>query len=199
MVSLGFSPTSDDLGRIEGYLARMQDSILALNKSAVADLANLIWEARERGSRVFVAGNGGSASTAEHIALDWMLGTGLSNPSLQVTSISQSPAALTATGNDLNFEMVFSRQLSALAARGDLVVVISASGNSPNLLSLVKVARELGVHVVAITGFDGGRLAEAADLSVIVPTRIGDYGVSEDLHLMIGHIVKEILISRKSN
>ena len=97
------------------------------------------------------------------------------------------------------FEEVFSRQLNSLGSAGDLLLVISASGNSPNLLKLVDDAKTIGVEVVALTGFDGGRLAQIADLSVHVSTAMGDYGVAEDLHLMIGHIVKEALINGDPN
>lgn len=183
----------------ERYLARIRESLEALDMQQIASLVLALGTARENGSTVFVAGNGGSASTVEHIALDWMLGSGLSGPPLRVISLAQSSATISATGNDLTFEIVFSRQLSSLARNGDLLLVVSASGNSPNLLRLVDVANTLGLRVVAMTGFDGGRLAQMADLSVRVPTTIGDYGVSEDLHLMIGHIVKETLIAGDDN
>lgn len=97
------------------------------------------------------------------------------------------------------FEQVFSRQLKSLATKGDLLLVISASGNSPNLLKLVHDAKTIGVEVIALTGFDGGLLAQMADLSVHVSTSMGDYGVAEDLHLMIGHIVKEALIDGENS
>lgn len=184
-----------ELGLIASYLSRVKQSMNGLSETSLNQLLDLLSKAREADSTVFVAGNGGSASTAEHIALDWMLGTGLSNPPLRVISLAQSSASVTATGNDLSFEDIFSRQIKSLANQGDLLVVISASGDSPNLLNLVSDARKLGVQVVAMTGFDGGQLAQIADLSVHVPTGIGDYGVAEDLHLMIGHIVKEALIA----
>ena len=194
------SPTfnSVSLSITKTYLGRIRQSLEAIDSSQIANLLNTLGMIRESGSSIFIAGNGGSGTTAEHIALDWMLGTGLSNPPLRVISLAQSTAAVTATGNDLSFENVFSRQLKSLAKRGDLLVVISASGNSPNLLQLVDDARELGVQVAAMTGFDGGRLAQMADLAVHVPTTFGDYGVAEDLHLMIGHIVKEALIAEEN-
>lgn len=180
---------------IASYISRALDSLEGLSREKIIELLGLLAEARKSGSTVFIAGNGGSASTAAHIALDWMLGTGLLNPPLRVVSISDSSASITATGNDFSFDQVFSRQLASLASSGDLLVVISASGNSPNLIKVAQEAKRLGVQVVAMTGFDGGRLAQMADLSVHVPTAIGDYGVVEDLHLMIGHIVKEALIA----
>lgn len=189
----------DSLAITEAYMARTRQAIEAIDKRQIESIVLALGTARETGSTVFIAGNGGSASTAEHIALDWMLGTGLSAPPLRVVSLAQSPASITATGNDLAFEDVFSRQLKSLASKGDLLFVISASGNSPNLLKLVEYAKAIGVQVMAMTGFDGGHLAQIADLSVHVPTAMGDYGVAEDLHLMIGHIVKEALIAGENS
>lgn len=183
---------------IASYISRTLDSLEGLVREKIIDLVDLVAKARESESTIFLAGNGGSASTAAHIALDWMLGTGLLNPPLRVISISDSSASITATGNDFSFDQVFSRQLASLASSGDLLVVISASGNSPNLVKAAQEAKRLGVQVVGMTGFDGGRLAQMSDLSVNVPTAIGDYGVAEDLHLMIGHIVKEALIAREN-
>lgn len=183
---------------VDSYISRKIQTLKAFDSSQIASLVEVLVRVRESRSTIFIAGNGGSASTAEHIALDWMLGTELSNPPLRVISIAQSPASVTATGNDQSFDDVFSRQLKSLATRGDLLLVISASGNSPNLLKLAGLAKELEVQVVSMTGFDGGKLARVSDISIHMPTTIGDYGVAEDLHLMIGHIVKEALISEEN-
>lgn len=184
---------------ISSYLSRAQQSMNDVDEASIAQLLSSLSAAQESGSTVFITGNGGSATTAEHIALDWMLGTGLTKPPLRVISLAISPATITATGNDLSFQDVFSRQLRSLADQGDLLVVISASGNSPNLIKIAVDAKELGVQLIAMTGFDGGQLAQMADVSVHVPTAIGDYGVAEDLHLMIGHIVKEALIAGENS
>lgn len=199
MNSPNFIAHSDQESLISSYFSRALKSISEVDQAQILELLSLLRNTRKSGATVFIAGNGGSASTAEHIALDWMLGTSLLNPSLRVISLAMSSASITATGNDVSFDAVFSRQLKSLANKGDLLVVISASGNSANLVGLVQEAMGMGVQVVAITGFDGGHLAKVADLSVHVPTAIGDYGVSEDLHLMIGHIVKEVLIAEEKS
>jgi len=165
-----------------------------LNPSSIDTLVGVILETRSRGGAIYIAGNGGSASAANHIALDWMLGSNLHSPPLRVVSLSESPSSISATGNDLDFDEIFSRQLNSLALPGDLVVAVSASGNSRNLLSLVAKAREKECQVAAIVGFDGGALLPVVDVAVHIPTDLGDYGVSEDLHLMVGHVVKEALI-----
>ena len=180
---------------IESYVSRLVGALHQIDQDEILSLCSVLSTARRNEATVFIAGNGGSASTSEHIALDWSLGTRLSNPPLRVFCLSLSGSSITATGNDVSFEEVFSRQLEALGVQGDLLVVISASGNSPNLLRLVEVAKTNGVQTVALTGFDGGLLKNRADLTVHVPTKVGDYGVAEDAHLAIGHITKEILVA----
>lgn len=199
MNSLNFIGQSDAGILVSSYFSRALKSMKEIDQTQILELLSLLKNIRKSRATVFIAGNGGSASTAEHIALDWMLGTSLSNPSLRVISLAVSSASITATGNDVSFDAVFSRQLKSLANKGDLLVVISASGNSANLVGLVQEAKGMGVQVVAITGFDGGHLAQEVDLTVHVPTAIGDYGVAEDLHLMIGHIVKEVLIAEEKS
>ena len=131
------------------------------------------------------------------MATDLMLGSGLVNPPLRVIALTDNQAIITATGNDVNFHQVFSRQLFHLAQRGDILIVVSASGNSPNVLACVDTAKELGLTTIAFTGFDGGRLAAMVDLLVHVPTRVGAYGPVEDVHLMVNHMITEQLKGAK--
>lgn len=177
------------------YRNRLNQALEGLDKNEIDQFALELLGARQRGSTIFLAGNGGSASTVNHYAIDWALGTEVDNPPFRVMSLSDSVASMSATGNDKTFDVVFARPLRRLGEEGDVLVVVSASGNSPNLLAAVGVAREKGVRVVAVTGFDGGKLKSMADVSVHIPTATGDYGVAEDLHLSVGHIIKEVLIA----
>jgi len=181
------------------YQNRFRAALELFDFDQLEQLWMVLNTSRHRQATVFVAGNGGSATTATHIANDWMLGTGIINPPLRVICLTDNSAALTATGNDQTFERIFVRQLEHLARPGDLLVGISASGNSENLAVSFDYARKIGVNTVGITGFDGGTLAKMADLSIHVATDIGDYGVAEDIHLLIGHAVKELLMSRNSS
>jgi D-sedoheptulose 7-phosphate isomerase len=177
-------------------LAYRNECIAALNSidlDAVESVTRALLDARGRGSSVFVVGNGGSAATASHMATDLMLGSGLVDPPLRVIALTENQAIITATGNDLGFDQVFSRQLRHLAKPQDLLIAVSASGNSPNVLACVEAAKELGLTTVAFTGFDGGRLATKVDLLVHVPTRQGAYGPVEDVHLMVNHMITEQL------
>jgi len=177
------------------YQERMTSALAGFNFGQIESFVAKLFDIRNEGSTVFVAGNGGSASTASHYAVDWMLGTALVNPSLRVIALTESAASITATGNDQGFDRIFQRQLEHLGQARDLLVVVSASGNSPNLVALVRFAQSVGIVAVAITGFDGGALKQLADVSLHVETAAGDYGIAEDLHLMIGHVVKEALIA----
>lgn len=179
---------------LAAYRSRLVEAIGGLDMQTVSDFVNMLLAVRQRGGTVFVAGNGGSASTASHYVVDWMLGTGIANPPLPVIALADNLPGVTATGNDLDFDSIFSRPLSTLGKSGDLLVVVSASGNSPNLINAVTLARAGGISIAAITGFDGGALRSVADVAIHVPTSIGDYGVAEDTHVMIGHMVKEALI-----
>jgi D-sedoheptulose 7-phosphate isomerase len=122
-----------------------------------------------------------------------MFGTNLNNPPLRVVSLADNNSALTATGNDLDFEQIFSRQVSVLGKTKDILIAISASGNSPNLLKAVNTAKSIGIETVGIIGFDGGQLALDVDFLIHVPTNQGAYGLSEDAHLAINHIITSIL------
>lgn len=177
------------------YLVRLSQALAAVDREAVAQFTQTLLQSRNTENTVFIAGNGGSASTANHVALDWMLGTGMTNPPLRVLSLASSSETILATGNDQDFDSVFARQLKHLGKPGDVLVLISASGNSPNLISAASVAKGNGIVVCGFLGFDGGVLGDLADLVVHVPTAIGDYGVAEDVHLALGHIVKEILMN----
>ena len=194
--------TEDNLGTpakkiLLAYRQRLAKVLATVDYGSVEQLVELLLVKRAGGNKVFLAGNGGSASTCAHIAVDWMLGTQLEDPPLRALSLTDSASSITATGNDQTFERVFLRPFNLLADAEDLLVVLSASGDSENLVRLVAVARAREVHTVAVTAFQGGRLRELADLAIHVETEVGDYGVAEDIHLSIGHAVKEALIAAR--
>jgi len=182
---------------IRAYLDECIDALNSVDLNAVKSVSDALLAARVRSATVFVVGNGGSAATASHMATDLMLGSGLVNPPLRVIALTDNQAIITATGNDLNFDQVFSRQLIHLARPEDVLIAVSASGNSPNVLACVDAAKELGLTTIAFTGFDGGRLATMVDLLVHVPTRKGAYGPVEDVHLMVNHMITEQLKGAK--
>jgi len=181
---------------VNGLNAYRAESIAALNAVdlvSVMAVVDALLAVREAGRTVFIVGNGGSAATASHMATDLMLGSLLVDPPLRVIALTDNQAIITATGNDVDFVQVFARQLSRLAKPGDLLLVVSASGNSPNILVCVDTAKAMNLTTVGFTGFDGGKLATLVDLLVHVPTRVGAYGPVEDAHLAVNHMITEQL------
>lgn len=178
--------------RAKGYFSRLNDALKNLPIDQIGQLADLILETSRARGTIWIAGNGGSASTASHMAVDLSFGV---KPvgSIRALSIAESSASITATGNDVAFEEIFSRHIHSLAKPGDLIVLISASGNSPNLLLAAQAATDAGAKTAAILGFNGGQLVDKVQLAVVTPTEIGDYGVAEDLHLAVNHCLKELL------
>jgi D-sedoheptulose 7-phosphate isomerase len=175
---------------ISQYLEELQTGIQSLPRDRLAEMGEMLFRAYRNGKQVFTVGNGGSASTASHMAAD--LGKNTIGPNMRrfrIVSLNDNSAFVTALANDLGYEYVFSEQLVNLMRPGDLLVAISGSGNSANVLRAMRYARDQSAEVVAILGFDGGEAANLADLAVIVP--VSHYGIVEDVHLIINHILVE--------
>ena len=179
------SATSDN------YLISFKTALESLDLNKVEVISDLILMKRNNLQTIFVAGNGGSASTAEHMAIDLMFGTKAIDPSIKTMSLASNNSSITATGNDLDFASIFSRQIVHFGKPGDLLIVISASGNSMNLIEAVRQAKKMEIETLGILGFDGGKLLNLVDHQLLVQTKIGEFGISEDLHLMINHIIVE--------
>jgi D-sedoheptulose 7-phosphate isomerase len=159
------------------------DSVAAAAERIVTGLA--------AGRTVFVAGNGGSAATASHMVCDWLATSRMrNNRCARVISLSDNSAMVTALGNDHCFEEIFARQLSALGTVGDVLVLLSVSGESANLIEAARVARASGIEVIAFVG-NLGTLVRYCD--VVVELGGGDYGYTEDLHLAVNHIVVRMI------
>jgi D-sedoheptulose 7-phosphate isomerase len=176
---------------LNDYLSNFKSSLEAVDIGQIEKVSNLMLQKREMQNTIYIAGNGGSAACAEHMAVDLMFGTKISNLPLRTVCLSSNSSSLTATGNDVDFESIFSRQVKYLGKTGDLLVVISASGNSLNLIQAVKEARKVGMDTIGLLGFDGGQLLDLVDYAIHVKTPIGAYGISEDLHLLINHLLVE--------
>lgn len=177
---------------LEDYFVRLKATISEINISDVAALAEEILKCQQKSNSIWIAGNGGSASTASHMAVDLMFGVELGNK-IKATSLNDNSASITATGNDNSFEEVFSRQIQALAKPDDLLILISASGNSKNLLRAAEAAKKVGCKVACMVGFTGGSLPKFSDVTLHIKTKKFDYGVAEDIHLALNHAIKEAL------
>jgi phosphoheptose isomerase len=175
-----------------------KELISALNHINEFNLDMIIKEilyTRQKNKKIFIAGNGGSSTTSSHISTDLTFNSNIRNPTLRVFSLSNNVATLTAIGNDINFENIFSRQIEMLGEENDLVILISASGNSLNLINCIDICIEKKIKTIGLTGFDGGKISKLVDLSIHVPTKLGLYGVVEDAHMIIGHLLTEKLKS----
>lgn len=155
----------------------------------VARAAGMVRETLQRGGTLFFCGNGGSAADAQHVATEYVVRYMKSRRALPAVALTTDTSLLTAAGNDLGFDEIFARQVEALARRGDLLVIHSTSGNSPNVVRAAEAARAKEVSVLALTARDGGALRALADLSIIVPTDRTDR--AQELHLCLQHIICE--------
>ena len=173
----------------DGYLEYLTTLIAQLDRSAISQFADLLLESRENKTTTFFLGNGGSASTATHFVNDVSLGSRQFEKPFRAISLCDNQAVITAIANDDGYENIFLQQLQTLATAGDTIVCISASGNSKNLIKAIEYARENNIYVVGLTAFDGGYLKENCDLNIHVPTKIGEYGPAEDLHMVICGLV----------
>lgn len=173
------------------YLKQVMDEI---DVQSIRRFIEMLLDARERGATVFFIGNGGSAATSSHFANDLSIGTNSYDKPFRVISLTDNVAVISAIGNDFGYEDIFSRQLQVLAKKGDVVVAISASGNSPNLLKAFDFAKTAGIKTIAITAFDGGKMKTMADDGIHVPTAPKEYGPAEDLHMVLDHLVGAYLM-----
>jgi D-sedoheptulose 7-phosphate isomerase len=186
--------SSDPVAFSEAYLDYLGGVLKKIDAEEIAGFIKTLLAARDRGATVFFIGNGGSASTASHFANDLAIGTNSYSKPFRVVSLTDNHAIVTAIANDFGFEEIFIRQLKVLAKAGDVVVGISASGNSPNLLRAFEYAKSVGIETVAITAFDGGKMKKMRDAGIHVPTGPKEYGPAEDAHMVIDHLVGAYLI-----
>lgn len=174
--------------RVEALLGELAAAISSAPAEAVDAAAELILQTWRRGGTVLVFGNGGSASTASHIACDFMKNTQQPGMrSLRCLALADNVALLTALANDVAYERVFADQLEALARPGDLALAISVSGTSRNVVVAAESARRLGLKVVAMTGAGGGRLGSVAD--VLIEIGSFDFGCVETAHVALEHVL----------
>jgi len=176
------------LGTIDGYLTRLTAALSRLRHDELETIVDSLLDAWRRDAQVFICGNGGSAATASHFACD--LGKGTITPGIKrmrALSLSDAIPMMTAWGNDSDYSDIFAEQLANFMNPGDLLIAISGSGNSPNVLKAVEYARTHGGHTIALTGFAGGKIKDLAAHSVIVGAEC--IQIVEDVHMAIEHTV----------
>jgi D-sedoheptulose 7-phosphate isomerase len=177
------------------YLAKSKDIENNFDFSALKMLITKLLEIHKSNNNLFLIGNGGSASTAQHFCTDLGIGSYYRKNPIRAVSLVDNTAIVTAVSNDLQFESVFETQIGLLARKGDLLLALSASGNSMNLVKAFTIAKSLGLTTASMTGFDGGILKNISDISLHFQTRLGEYGIVEDAHLRMCHFITEFIRS----
>jgi D-sedoheptulose 7-phosphate isomerase len=184
----------DPVAFAKEYFNYLHSVIQRVDASEIGRFIETLLDARKSGATIFFMGNGGSASTASHFANDLSIGTNDYSRPFRAISLADNISIITAVSNDLGYDEVFVRQLRILAKKGDVVVGISASGNSPNLLKAFDYALSEGMKTVAITAFDGGKLKAMSEEGIHVPTEPKEYGPAEDVHMILDHLVGAYLM-----
>jgi D-sedoheptulose 7-phosphate isomerase len=159
--------------------------------SLIAKVSELLVDTVDKGNKILLFGNGGSAADAQHIAAEFVGRFAFDRPALPALALSVNTSCVTAIGNDYGFDLVFSRQIEALARPGDLAIGISTSGNSANVLHGLATAREKGLRTVAFTGCAGGKLKNAAEYCICAPSN--ETPRIQECHILIGHIISELV------
>lgn len=178
----------DNVKTLGDYVRRLESTLEELHLETVEALIDVLHEARLNGRQVFIMGNGGSASTASHFVCDLAKNTrqpGWSH--FRVIGLTDNMASFSAFANDDGYANVFAHQLDSLLRPNDIVIGISTSGNSPNVLNAIRLANERQAITVGFTGFDGGKLMDMVKLSVHVPSHIIEH--VEDIHLILEHLI----------
>ena len=177
---------------ISAYLSDMRATLNNLPLEEIERVVRLLREARSHRRRVFLFGNGGSAATASHLACDLAKGSSSNGkPRVRAMALTDNMPLISAWANDTAYENIFAQQLQDHVEPGDVVIGISGSGRSPNVLNGIKAARTAGAVTVGMTGFDGGHLKDLVDICIIVPDDSIDK--VEDVHLMLGHVITSCL------
>jgi D-sedoheptulose 7-phosphate isomerase len=185
--------TTDSLSTFaSGYFDYLRTVLDTVDSGSIDDLGVFLLDARERNATIFIAGNGGSASTATTMANDLgsdvMRKTGTDRP-LRMMALTDNASVVTAVANDTGYENIFLAQLRIHYRPGDVLMVISASGNSPNVLTAVDWVHAQGGKVAGLLGFNGGKLKSTCDVTLHFKTEPGEYGPVEDAHLVVNHLL----------
>lgn len=180
-------PASSASEYVKQYASAIHSVLTGLDSRAIDQAVELLQAAVSGGKRIFVAGNGGSAAISEHLCCDWSKGTRVpQQPMFRTHSLVSNLPLLSAISNDHGYAFCFSMQLEMFAEKGDLVVLISSSGNSANVLNAAEAAKRLGMRSIGFTGFDGGKLASLVDAHL--HAGFENYGVVEDCHQILMHV-----------
>lgn len=180
------------MNRVRTYFGDLKDTLDQIDDAPIEEAIQILHDARVNGRQIFIMGNGGSASTASHFVCDLAKNTRRPNwPHYKVIGLTDNMAIFSAYANDDGYENVFALQLANLIQPGDVVIGISTSGNSPNVLKAIELANEKGATTIGFTGFDAGKLGPLVALQLHVPSHCIEQ--VEDIHLIFEHLITKVL------
>jgi D-sedoheptulose 7-phosphate isomerase len=180
------------------YSVRLQSALATADWSTVTSLAQAMEECWKASRQVFFCGNGGSAGNAIHLANDFVYGIAKkTGAGIKATALSANQSVMTCFANDINYDSIYSEQIALFAQPDDILIVLSGSGNSPNLVKALEQAKARQVKTYAILGFSGGKCKQLADVAIHFP--IEDMQIAEDLQLIVGHMIMQWLYSQRPN
>lgn len=183
-------------GFFANYADRLNKVLVSSDWSGVAALAHDMREAWLAGHQVFFCGNGGSAGNAVHLANDFVYGVAKrTGGGVRALALSANTAVMTCLANDVGYDKIYCEQLAVQGREGDILVALSGSGNSPNIISALERARAMGIKSFAILGYSGGRCKELADVAIHFP--VNDMQISEDMQLVVGHMLMQWLYQHR--
>ena len=183
------------MNRAQQYIDLVKDTLDRLDQEAIRHMAEAFMKTYEGGGNIYTMGNGGSGASASHAAGDFLKGASYGlDKRFRMICLNDNIPALMAIANDIGFEDIFVEQLKNFIKPGDLVIGISGSGNSENVVRAIQYALNEGVKTIAMTGFNGGKISKMADISVQVPVQ--DMEVTEDIHMVIFNIIKKEMQAR---
>jgi D-sedoheptulose 7-phosphate isomerase len=174
--------------KIQEYMEKLNSSWSLVNLNDLTKAVHRVQSGLKSGNKIFIVGNGGSSSTASHFVTDWVKGNRETNGVLgSVFCLSDNMPMISAISNDIAFDQIFAYQIRSYAGPSDLLVCVTGSGSSQNIVNACKEARSIGLEIVTLTGFDGGETLNFADYSFHCP--VDDMQIVEDMHLSFGHLV----------
>ncbi len=182
----------DYINQINAYYEKLKENIDKIDRGEINKAMEALKEARDNKHYIFIMGNGGSASTASHFTGDFNKGLSLNREKrFRFVCLNDNPATVLSLANDVAYEAIFVEQLKNFLSEGDVVMAISGSGNSKNVINAVEYAKERGNTVIGLTGYNGGKLMGLSDIKLHVP--VDDMQIVEDLHMVFDHLMMSIL------
>ena len=178
------------------YRERLNSALKTISVESLSAAAALVQQAGSSRAHIYAIGNGGSAAIVDHLCCDWTKGTDVTrHRPIMSTALTANMPLYSALANDFGFNTVFERQLDYFAKSGDVLVAVSSSGNSENILLAAEKAKSMGIKVIGMTGFDGGRLRSIADIALHV--QVDNYGIIEDAHQTLMHVIAQFITAQR--